>query len=464
MNSRSCLVAPLLLGACTATALADWSNIGGNQGRNGLVPGLGPQSATLRWSGGPSSIIAWNPSTEGDRLFVVRQTSFVPNGVPNDSRVHALSVTTGAQLWPPFACPFASGDWTTNVYGVSHGRVYVGRGGNGSSSFAPVHCLDAATGGLLWVSVHEVGTGAYDGVVFADNGDPIFATHLEVRRIRAADGTTAWVTPRNCSVSGDCGPAIAGGSIYIDEVAPGGQILTRVDLETGAKLYSSPVMPGFLSQNTPMCGENGMVFYARTQGNETVDFFFAWQDTGSAFVFKWKEPALAGAGVEHGVTADGGVLMLSTNQRIQKRDQVTGALIAESDVPVTTQFTQSHFAIDDAGLIFYGNGGFPGTIYSFDPDLTMRWSVPVNNLNQGGPVLASDGTLLVAGVGTDLRAYWTEPACAPADFNCDGAVDGDDLGTQLGAWGPCMDCPEDLNDDGVVDGDDLGALLGDWTG
>jgi hypothetical protein len=53
----------------------------------------------------------------------------------------------------------------------------------------------------------------------------------------------------------------------------------------------------------------------------------------------------------------------------------------------------------------------------------------------------------------------------PADLNSDGAVNGDDLGVMLGAWGPCPSggaCLPDLNADGAVNGDDLGALLGDW--
>jgi len=50
-----------------------------------------------------------------------------------------------------------------------------------------------------------------------------------------------------------------------------------------------------------------------------------------------------------------------------------------------------------------------------------------------------------------------------ADFNDDGVVDGDDLGTLLGEWGACRGCQADLNDDGVVNGNDLGTLLGEWT-
>lgn len=49
--------------------------------------------------------------------------------------------------------------------------------------------------------------------------------------------------------------------------------------------------------------------------------------------------------------------------------------------------------------------------------------------------------------------------CAPADLNCDGVVDGADLGILLGAWGT----PDgDLNGDGETDGADLGILLGAW--
>jgi hypothetical protein len=58
------------------------------------------------------------------------------------------------------------------------------------------------------------------------------------------------------------------------------------------------------------------------------------------------------------------------------------------------------------------------------------------------------------------RVFAPAPAC-PADLTGDGSVDGADLGTLLGSWGPCT-CAADLNDDGSVDGADLGALLGAW--
>jgi hypothetical protein len=55
------------------------------------------------------------------------------------------------------------------------------------------------------------------------------------------------------------------------------------------------------------------------------------------------------------------------------------------------------------------------------------------------------------------------PAC-PADLNQDGFVNGADLGSMLGSWGPCAasPCPADLNSDGVINGADLGGMLGSW--
>ena len=54
------------------------------------------------------------------------------------------------------------------------------------------------------------------------------------------------------------------------------------------------------------------------------------------------------------------------------------------------------------------------------------------------------------------------PPCNQADFNGDGMVNGTDIGSLIGAWGPCGDCPQDLSGNGIVDAEDLGLLFSLW--
>ena len=59
----------------------------------------------------------------------------------------------------------------------------------------------------------------------------------------------------------------------------------------------------------------------------------------------------------------------------------------------------------------------------------------------------------------------TAPVCELSDCNCDGTVDGADLGLLLLNWGPCSGsgrCVGDTNLDGQVDGADMGDLLAHW--
>ena len=54
------------------------------------------------------------------------------------------------------------------------------------------------------------------------------------------------------------------------------------------------------------------------------------------------------------------------------------------------------------------------------------------------------------------------PSCAAADLDCDGDIDGADVGILLAQWGG--DGTGDLDGSGVVDSADLGLLLAAWSG
>ena len=65
-------------------------------------------------------------------------------------------------------------------------------------------------------------------------------------------------------------------------------------------------------------------------------------------------------------------------------------------------------------------------------------------------------------VGIVLLSNQSKPNC-PADIEPSCAIDGDDLGVLLAAWGPQpAGSPADITGDGLVDGEDLGALLVAW--
>jgi hypothetical protein len=335
---------------------------------------------------------------------MVRQTSFPPE--TTGSPVVCQDLDTGAELWAK-DIPANSGDWTAWVAGVNGGHVYAARSGNGASVSAKLHCLDVVNGNTLWTSTDLIDAGAYDGVVFAPNGDPVVASFRKIWRINHLDGTTVWSVARQGSVSGNCGGAIHGNAVFIVDAAVGGEVIKKYDLTTGAFLYQSPVMSGFLVQNTPMVGPDGTVYLSRVQNNVGVDFFFAFADSGVAFTQKWNVAAGYSTSSEFAVGAGGSVYHVAPNNEIHRLDPATGATIGNTG-PIPADFSAPRIAVDAQGRVFLSNGAFSnGTFYSFNADLTLRWSVPVPNVNIGAPALGASGTLIVAGIGTNITAYRT---------------------------------------------------------
>jgi len=417
---RVTLAAAVLASLAGLAGAADWSNNGGNAGRNGFTAEIGPDAPDILWSGSRPSFIGWQPIIAGRRVFTVRQSGFPPSGEPGGSTIVAQNLDTGVEAWD-VNLPFQQNDWTTWIAGTSLDQVYVSRSGNGASVEAPLYALDQATGAVRWTSTVEIDAGAYDGVVFAPDGDPVVASFRDITRFNAADGSVQWSSPRVGSVSGTCGGAIFGDAIYVADAVFGGHAIKKFDLATGAFLYQSPVLAGFTIQNTPMVGRDGTIYLSRTQNNAAVDFFYAIDDDGAAMTIRWSTPAAWSTESEFAVAADGSVYMYDPGNILTRRSSATGAVLAQAETPIAADFSQPRMAVDEEGRLFLSNGAFGnGRVFSFNSDLSLRWSVPAINVNIGAPALGADGTLIVATPAT-ITAYRSErSACGSIDFDGDG--------------------------------------------
>jgi outer membrane protein assembly factor BamB len=393
---------------------ADWNNSGGNAGRNGLTTEIGPVAPDLLWEGGRSSIIAWQPVTEGNHVFMVRQLRW-PYEQPHDAYVVAMDLLTGDELWAE-EIPYEDGDWTPWIAGVMNGRVYVSRAGNGASVSAVLYALDVADGSTIWTSEDMIDAGFYDGVVFAPDGDPVIASFRDIWRIDAETGQTVWNSPRSGSVSGNCGGAVFGDAVYVADAAVGGHVMVRYDLTSGARLYESPVMDGFLMQNTPMVDPAGRIYLCRVQNNPAVDHFYSFTDTGTEFIQNWRVEAAYCTSSEFGIGPDGSVYMMTRGPRLARLDPETGEVLNETDT--LTGFSKPRIAVDAAGKVFFSNGAFAtGQLTVYDAELNHIWDTPVTNINIGGPAIGQDGVLVVCGIGTDVRAYRSDVTAVAESFD-----------------------------------------------
>ncbi len=456
---HSLAVLAVMLPAC---ASAQWSNSGGNAGRNGHTSETGPDAAEVLWSGAPSSIISWQPVIEDRRVYAVRQSGFPPEPNSDESPIICMDLDTGAELFR-VEIPFVTGDWTTWVAGVKDGRLFAARSGNGTTSVAPLWCFDATDGSFLWTSSDTTTAGFYDGVVFAPNGDPIVADFRNITRFDAETGATVWRTERTCSVSGSCGPAIGNGAVYTVDAVGGGHAVCRYNLDTGAFEYESSVMDGFTLQNTPMVSNDGTIYVPRTQNNAATDYLYAFDDTGSAITERWRVPAQWTTSTELAVGPDHSVYFVAPGLLPTRLDPADGSVLSQAADPIDADGSglSPRFATDAQGKVFLSNGAFAnGRVYAYDQNLTLRWSVPVTNINIGGPAIGPDGTLILAGVGTDMRAYRTEHCLA--DTNGDGSLDPSDFTAWIDAFNNQLPAC-DQNADGACTPADFTAWINNYN-
>jgi hypothetical protein len=97
----------------------------------------------------------------------------------------------------------------------------------------------------------------------------------------------------------------------------------------------------------------------------------------------------------------------------------------------------------------------------------LRWSTVYNFWFDANtrPLPAAVSLGLFKSAGTlAFNSKAPSSACEAADLDCNGIVNGADLGMLLSAWGLCgsTPCAADLDSNGVVNGADLGFMLAAW--
>jgi hypothetical protein len=123
--------------------------------------------------------------------------------------------------------------------------------------------------------------------------------------------------------------------------------------------------------------------------------------------------------------------------------------ITNSGTQLTWQCTQTFAQNANANALRFG------TLYNFAFDANS-------------PGVIGNTALGVFKTGASIVVSGLVPAnpCRVGDLDCNGIINGADLGTLLANWGPCPGgipgCVGDLNNNGIVDGGDLGSMLSNW--
>ncbi len=161
-----------------------------------------------------------------------------------------------------------------------------------------------------------------------------------------------------------------------------------------------------------------------------------------------------------------------TGERLGFHINGTESKFLESPTPYTPPTGEwHHYALTRTGtlLTFYVDGvsfgsvNEPFTMPDSDAPLTIGRAEQLGWVNgRIDDLQIYDTALTQAQVQQLVENPGSVIESCLADFNADGLVNGDDLGSLLGEWGSCRGCAADFNGDGTVDGDDLGTLLGAW--
>jgi outer membrane protein assembly factor BamB len=316
-----------------------------------------------------------------------------------------MDIRNGDTLWTKnLPVDFPNLDWRNRISAIRNGVVYASRSGNSNAAY--LYALDAADGSVIWKSDSLIDESSVEGLNFLENGDLIVGNINSVMRLNKVDGATVWQTYRLAYGDG-AELAVYGSKIYgiINDLT---QLkVAAFDTSDGQLLYKTEAIDnGLVQQQALFLGNDGTIYLPRSQNNPITDSLYSFTDNGGGFTQNWSFPIHYIPFSSSGIGLDGSVYSYSRSGKVIRIDPITGTISDSSQVILYGNASYPRMSIDAAGIVNVTNGGFSdGAFFSFNADLTLRWQTPIANVYIGGPLIGWDGTLVMCGVGNDIRAY-----------------------------------------------------------
>jgi PKD repeat protein len=380
----------------------NWATVGGNNQRNGLSKIVGPDSVdSPAWTITSASSLWGNSVFTYGNKFVTSRVTFTPSYT---AKIECRSITDGSLLWDKQVYPSS----IMYAVGFSEFAVYAH-----DYSTDSLYALSPLDGSVLW-SFYEDMFGGNSGILFACNGDPV----VRGKRLDKYTGEVVWSYDYIVPVGPNAGYAGYRNTFYhYTGTITTPKTVFALDMETGDFKYESVPLDGDADQEMPMTiGNDGTIYLCRDGGN-----LYALEDTGTELLVKWQyDPVGSNLTGNFGSDSAGNVYIIDSDA-IKLLSKVNGRVLDSSDFSISFGFNPT-ISVDGEGKVYICNSlDAGGKYYCLSSDLqTLIWEMNVPYNYYCGPALAKDGTLIIIGSGTQIKAYRPNKPLKPvADFTTD---------------------------------------------
>ena len=387
----------------------NWTTHCGNNQRNGLSPQPGPADVSSPlWtvSSSFSATLGMTLYTFGDR-FVNPRVDFSPY----HAIVECRDLRTGELLWES---PDLGSGSILYIMGFNEDAVYAHDYNSGY-----FYALNPLDGSIKWTSENTSYTFApMDGVIYTCERNIIINGELGSANASTVcldkeTGELIWANANLYAVTPNETKAAYGNSLYVIIGAINQPIqLAAVDIRSGETLYTSDPLPGDADQEGPISiGPDGTIFFRRDGGD-----LFSVTDNGSGFVINWTHTPITPGLHKNFVIDFAGNPLFVDNGKLYRLDKDTGTPV---DSSLIDDLDGARFILGDDSVFYINNTS--GKYYALSFDLqTSLWALNVGGNTYAGPMLGKDGTMVVCGAGTAIKAYAYSGMHAPVtDFIAD---------------------------------------------